>query len=102
MLVCRHCGSTSIKSVDRYVGTCSGVARSNAKTGALEFEPGGWTEINWDSCKQVGWQCGSCYASEEYVFDPHTEEDTRGAALALLVCTQDEYLALEEVAARDA
>ena len=61
VLVCRNCGSENIRSVDEYVGTCAGEAR--APGGVSGFEPAGYTEIAWDSCTQVGWDCGDCSAS---------------------------------------
>jgi hypothetical protein len=60
-VVCRKCGAEgTVASVDQYIGTCDGEVEVLAD-GGLEFEPGGYTEIVWDSCEQLGWQCGACY-----------------------------------------
>ena len=57
---CRNCGSDRIRSVDRYVGTCAGTFQEDGT-----WEPDGYTEIHWDSCEQIGWDCADCDDSEE-------------------------------------
>jgi len=79
---CRHCKATdSVASYDRYLATCSGdVLVSGHTPYTLEFEPGGYTEISWDSCEQLGWECMSCFQT---VLTQEGEDD--GASLRRLV-----------------
>lgn len=87
VLVCRHCGAEGISSTDSYVGTCNGETR--LIDGVPEFDPGGYTEINWDSCIQTGYECSSC--GHEETHGPGADAEAVAAALARLVCTTDEF-----------
>lgn len=84
-IVCRNCGSDSIASFDEYIGTCLGQVTIN-KRGTLEFQPGGYTEIAWDSCQQTGWQCRSCFTLEVI----RDTGDDLNEALLRLVTTPDD------------
>lgn len=77
-LVCRNCESDRIASLDRYLGTCEGEVRVDGSE--VTFEPGGYTELNWDSCEQIGWECRDCFSSECLV----DEKDNLDATLLRL------------------
>jgi len=94
-LVCSHCGSGPIASLDQYIGTCEGAIVHRAD-GSLDFEPDGYTKISWDSCEQIGWQCRTCFATETAIVDRDGEREPLDDALRRLVCTQEEYEAAEE------
>lgn len=92
VLVCRGCGSPSIYSLDQYLGTCAGEARQPDGKPA-EFDPGGYTEINWDSCTQVGWGCSDCGASVQV---EGTGEEALDEALGQFTMTEDRFREQEE------
>ncbi len=57
---CPKCGEDTIRSIDTYIGTCDHYLG----------EPQGYTEICWDSCECIGYDCSEC--GWEYMF---TKED---------------------------
>ena len=85
VLVCRTCGGDAIASLDQYLATCRGDASVNDK-GEVDFEPAGYTEISWDSCKQLGWECLSCFDTVQV--DTENENDNLDAALLRLATTK--------------
>lgn len=83
---CLHCGgeASAIASVDQYTATCRGEVTID-KNRELEFEPAGYTEIDWDSCDQIGWQCLNCLAEEIAPVDKDGEREPLDKTLRRLV-----------------
>ena len=62
-LACREClasiENNGVRSVDKYVSTCSGFIQIEHGTGELVFEGNGHTEHG-DPVKTLGYECESC------------------------------------------
>jgi DNA-directed RNA polymerase subunit RPC12/RpoP len=52
---CKSCRSREIYSVESIEGTCAGTILDNG-----EWEPGGYTEVAWDSAETTGYGCATC------------------------------------------